>query len=505
MGEIFLGHDTVLDRRVVIKYLLDVAYADDDRVAMFLDEARAVARCDHANVVKIFDIGVDRERYFMALEHLEGWDLAEVAKRAAALRRFVPIAVVVRLMMDAALGLHAAHEARAADGRPMELVHRDVTPRNLFVVREGVLKLLDFGIAKSNLQRAETEVGMVKGTLAYMSPEQCTSRPIDRRSDVFALGVILHELISGDRLFKRRDAEGMMVAIVADPIPPPHREGGVSAGLAAVVSRTLERLPEMRFPTSLAFADALERAAGGEGAATRDAVADYLRGIFLDATDIETPEAVAPHPATRAHAISDALLAKLPPPGQTAPTIELGASPPVKPARPSKPPRSWALAPISFVATIVLALAAVVYVRGGEREKPVVAALPAAPEPPPSAPPVSPPPVREEQPKVAEAPVAPVRNSGRHELAKKTKVAVAPQTGPATLTIQSDPWANVYIDGALIGPSPLIEHQLTAGRVRVRLSNPDLALERSMTIEVKPGKVTRMRFDLRKGTAHVLP
>ena len=503
MGEIFLGHDTVLDRRVVIKYLLDVAYADGDRVAMFLDEARAVARCDHANVVKIFDIGVDRERYFMALEHLEGWDLAEVAKRAAALRRFLPIPVVVRLMMDAALGLHAAHEARAADGRPMELVHRDVTPRNLFVVREGVLKLLDFGIAKSNLQRAETEVGMVKGTLAYMSPEQCTSRPIDRRSDVFALGVILHELLSGERLFKRKNAEAMMVAIVSDPIPPPHREGGVSDALAAVVSRTLERAPDLRFPTSLAFAEALERAGGGEGAATREAVAGYLRGIFLDATDVETPETVAPHPATRAHAISDALLAKLPPPGQTAPTIELGSVPPAKKPRRVTRPRSWTLGVASFAATIVLALSVAWYIRAGEREKVVDARPPVGVLPPPSDP--STPPVLEERPKVAEAPSPMPRNSGRHEIAKKTRVAVAPQTGPATLTIQSEPWANVYIDGALIGPSPLVEHPLPAGRVRVRLSNPELALERSTTIEVKPGKVTRMRFDLRKGTAHVLP
>ncbi|MEZ0312584.1 MAG: serine/threonine-protein kinase [Myxococcota bacterium] len=504
MGEIFLGHDTVLDRRVVIKYLLDVAYADDDRVAMFLDEARAVARCDHTNVVKIFDIGVDRERYFMALEHLEGWDLAEVSKRATGLRRLVPVPIVVRLMMDAALGLHAAHEARAADGRPLELVHRDVTPRNLFVVRDGVLKLLDFGIAKSNLQRAATEVGMVKGTLAYMSPEQCTSRPMDRRSDVFALGVILHELLAGERLFRRKDAEGMMLAIVGEPIPPPHRPGGVAGSVVAVASRSLERSPEMRFPTALAFAEALERAAGGEGPASREAVSDYLRGIFLDATDVETPESLAPHPATRAHAISDELLAKLPQPGQTAPTLELGASPvrAVVPPRPRK--RAWWLAFAGFAATIGIALGIgwlVHHDRPGAME--VQATAPAPPAPPALAP--APSPALHEEPIFAETPNPPVRQSGRHEARPKTKAASVAQNGPATLTVQSEPWANVYIDGVLVGPSPLIEHALNAGRVRIRLVNPDLALERSTTVDVKPGKVTRMRFDLRKGVTHVLP
>lgn len=503
-AEIFLAHDSALDRRVVIKYLLEVGHAETDRLSMFLEEARAVARCEHPNIVKIFDIGVDRDRYFMALEHLEGWELSQVWKRANALGSPVPVPVAVRLMLDAAQGLHAAHEARSADGRPLALVHRDVSPRNLFVVRDGVLKLLDFGIAKTTVGRNATQVGTVKGTLAYMSPEQCRSEPLDRRSDVFALGVILHELLSGQRLFKRGTPFATMAAIANEPVVPPIREGGLSEKLVAVTARALSRNADMRFPSAAAFAEALANAARGDDTpANRDDVERYLRSTLLDATDVELVPPVAPKPATRETAWADEAIVTSASQSATSPTVDLGKEAAVRAPLVITEGTSMPKAVAAAVVVVLIAGGAALWrSRHADVQEPVVtvAATP-APTPSEPAPAPAPPAVREVVPET------PPTTS--HKPAKaRVRESVRPHqeaSGPGTLTLQSEPWANVYVDGVLIGSSPIVEHELAAKRTRVKLVNPELGLQKETVVEVKPGQALRMRFDLRGGTARVLP
>lgn len=554
-AEIFLAHDSALDRRVVIKYLLEVGQAETDRLSMFLEEARAVARCEHPNIVKIFDIGVDRERYFMALEHLEGWELSQVWKRANALGAPVPVPIAVRLMMDAAQGLHAAHEARSADGRPLALVHRDVSPRNLFVVRDGVLKLLDFGIAKTTAGRNATQVGTVKGTLAYMSPEQCRSEPLDRRSDVFSLGVILHELLSGQRLFKRGTPFATMAAIANEPVVPPIREGGLPERLVAVTSRALSRSADMRFPTAAAFSEALAAATRGDDApANRDDVERYLRATLLDATDIGLVPPVAPKPATRETAWADEAIVTSASQSTTSPTVDLGMEQEV-PARAQAVAAERRRVPIAAVVALVAVVAALgIMVARSRQERsqvdvaaieatpsgtkveaapgdakaeaassgataeaarsgtaveaapsgtaaqatPTGAAAERAPAPTPSA-------VREPMSEPTQARTTKTSTKPTKPRVRETVRPAAESTGPATLTLQSEPWANVYVDGVLIGSSPIVEHELPAKRTHVKLVNPDAGLQKETVVDLKPGQALRMRFDLRGGAARVLP
>jgi serine/threonine protein kinase len=194
---------------------------DRDFVAMFLDEARLAATLQHPNIAHVYDIGLDGGSYFFTMELLQGADLARLL-RAAALDR-VPLSLehALTIVAGAAAGLHYAHERRDVDGRPLGIVHRDVTPQNIFVTRDGGVKLIDFGIAKAARRSTETREGALKGKVRYMSPEQCKSEELDRRSDVFSLSVVLWELTTGRQLYTGAKEYDLMRAIVDSDAPRP--------------------------------------------------------------------------------------------------------------------------------------------------------------------------------------------------------------------------------------------------------------------------------------------
>jgi hypothetical protein len=259
MANIVLARDSVLGRKVVLKEIRPELAGDAELSKMFLDEARLIASLNHPNIVRIYDVGRRHGLPFMALEWLEGWDLRTIEDELTARKRFLDLKVALRLMADAARGLHAAHTARNDDGQPLRLVHRDVSPHNLFVTTEGSLKLLDFGIAKSSVQSKVTAANMIKGKFAYMSPEQLDGFPIDARTDIFALGINLHELLSGKSLFGRHNPVDARDAIVAGRIHPPVRPSeSLPPDVVAVAMHALERDPSMRFQTACEMADAVD-------------------------------------------------------------------------------------------------------------------------------------------------------------------------------------------------------------------------------------------------------
>jgi serine/threonine-protein kinase len=215
-------------------------------VEMFLDEARITARLNHPNICSVFDFGEARETYYIAMEFLQGEPLRSVVRRNNA-DSLLPVELAVRIVADAARGLHAAHELTDDEGEPLGLVHRDVSPQNIFVLYDGMAKVVDFGIAKARDKLSQTHTGEFKGKLAYMAPEQLDASTVDRRTDVFALGVVLWEMTTGSRLFKRDTEARTMSAVLRDPVPRPSdlREA-FPPMLEGIVMRALERDPEKR-------------------------------------------------------------------------------------------------------------------------------------------------------------------------------------------------------------------------------------------------------------------
>lgn len=242
------------EKYVVVKCLHDHLAEDEDFVSMFLDEARLGAQLDHSNIVQTLGLGEHDARYYMVMEYISGLSLALVGRRAHERVRGgkLPVAVVLNVAAQACAGLHYAHE------RALNLVHRDVSPQNLVITFEGIVKVVDFGIAKAEYRETRTRSGTVKGKFAYMSPEQCQAKDVDRRTDVFALGTIVWELLTGRRLFKRDSTYETYQAVVECRVPPPSSiNHELDPAIDRLVMAALAKDPAQRYPTAEAFGEAL--------------------------------------------------------------------------------------------------------------------------------------------------------------------------------------------------------------------------------------------------------
>src|SRR3990167_7608400 len=202
MGEVFLARGPQLKRPVVIKRILASMLSEPDMLRAFLDETRIAARLRHPNIVRIDELGEVEGEWFVRMEYVEGASLSEVLKRAARQGEHLPVEAVLSIGAGLASALDYAHHATDAEGRALQIVHRDVTPQNVLLARNGEVKLIDFGVARAEQRFLRTMPGLVKGKLPYMSPEQADGRRLDARSDIFALGVCLWEALTGHRLFR---------------------------------------------------------------------------------------------------------------------------------------------------------------------------------------------------------------------------------------------------------------------------------------------------------------
>jgi serine/threonine-protein kinase len=274
------------DRVLAMKVLLPHLAADEKFVAMFLDEARIASQIQHANVVQVFDLGEHEETPFLVMERLRGRSLRAVMQRGVP-----PLRIAVAIAAAAARGLHAAHEAADSNGRPLRVVHRDVSPTNIHVGSDGHVKVVDFGIAAARGRMTETATGEVKGKLRYLAPEQITrSRAIDRRIDVWALGVTTWELFAGRPLFAAGDEGSTMWNVLNQDVPdlasvnpelPPE--------LCRVVAECLSREPSQRPATAREIAD---RLAAAVAPASIEEVADYCRALDDEPAVDRAPTAV---------------------------------------------------------------------------------------------------------------------------------------------------------------------------------------------------------------------
>jgi serine/threonine-protein kinase len=251
MGEVFLARFTGLvglNRLVILKRLLPQLAAQDEFVEQFLDEARVTASLNHPNVVTVYEVGAWKGDYYIALEFINGADITKLLKRAAEKKVPVPFSVTAKIIRDAAEGLAYAHAATDSEGQLLNVIHRDISPQNIMVTEQGRVKVVDFGIAKSEARMTRTETGVMKGKLQYMAPEQIRAENLDSRSDQFGLGVVFWELLAGRRLFKAVSELEVMKAILTGKVLPPSRYSPhIPATLDRIVMRMLGKESTDRF------------------------------------------------------------------------------------------------------------------------------------------------------------------------------------------------------------------------------------------------------------------
>jgi eukaryotic-like serine/threonine-protein kinase len=290
MAEIWLATQKgVADftRFVVLKKILSHLAEQETFVKMFLDEARTCAQLTHPNIVQIYDLGREANAYFIAMEYIAGENLAAIAWRGV--KKQIPLVApyTAKMVADAAKALHYAHQLRGANGQPLQIVHRDVSPQNILVTYEGEVKVVDFGIAKAASKSEHTKTGMLKGKFSYMSPEQCLGEPLDARADIFALGIVLYELVTGKRLFKHESELMILEMIVKRPIVRPAEAAeGVPPKLDAIIMQALEKAPEARFQTAQEMQIALEEYLRDDPiSANSTEISAYMRALFHDKID----------------------------------------------------------------------------------------------------------------------------------------------------------------------------------------------------------------------------
>ncbi|MBA3463285.1 MAG: serine/threonine protein kinase, partial [Deltaproteobacteria bacterium] len=285
MADVLLGRTVGIEgfeRHVVIKRIHAEQARDNRYVTMFLDEARLAATLHHANIVQVNDIGQENGEYFFAMEYVLGEDVRKILGRAAQIGSRVPLEHVMTIVIGAAAGLHHAHEQIRADGTSLGIVHRDVSPANILVGLDGAVKVVDFGIAKASHQSARTQSGVLKGKVAYMSPEQCNNDLVDRRSDVYSLGIVLYELLTTQPLFQCDNDFLTMSAIVHQDVKPPSTiEPSIPPELDAIVVKALARRMRDRYATTDELRRALEDYTSAAGVRTSTtALADYMKTTF---------------------------------------------------------------------------------------------------------------------------------------------------------------------------------------------------------------------------------
>jgi serine/threonine-protein kinase len=518
MAEVFVAKlvgASGFTKRYAIKRLLPELSADPELVQMLLDEARIASSLSHPNICQIFELGESDGRHFIAMEYLEGQTLAQLMRTARAERQPLPFEVSAHIVARAAEGLAYAHERRGDDGAPMGIVHRDVSPDNVMLTRDGQVKLLDFGIARATHRSRRTRTGLIRGKVAYMAPEHIRGEALDGRADVFALGVVLWELLAGRDLFRSQDDVQAMYAVLNGAAPARPPDARAPAPLWEIAERALERDPARRTPSARQLAADLDAALSRLGARV-----DPSRLVAL--AQAPAPELPAAPEQPRHPAAATPLG---PRPAEPVTQREVEAERKRTRAVDAEPVRRSGRVTVIAVAAVVVvvgALAAAARWLPHEAAPPapevaVVPATPVSPQPvvvpePPAAPAVEPeaPPAHEPAPPAAEPEAPPAHAPARPAPAAHTKrgparsaharapIAPAAAAEPAVggsgrLALDTHPWTHVYLDGRLLGDTPLNEVVVPAGHLKLRAVNPELKLDKTIEVDVAPDQTARVR------------
>jgi serine/threonine-protein kinase len=518
---------------VVVKRMHQQHADDASTVRMFLDEARLALCLSHPNIVRTDRLGTFDGRYGIVMEFLEGQPFHQLLKRAYETEATLSLEVAAQIAIAALDGLHYAHELKDAEGRPLGIVHRDVSPQNLFITYDGAVKLLDFGIAKNALQDGRTRTGLLKGKVSYMAPEQARGDELDRRADIWSLGVVLWEAVTGSRLFKgSNEAATLHMTLTDDVSAPSLRRPDLPPDLEAILMRALKRDPAERYATAAEMRDDLEtwlsnrellpsasvsqlmqRLFGremrehraqiqgllhtssepsGESGMTLVAPQQGIAGTFsgLRATQVSSVTDLMQE-LTRQRRVTTRLLSSLLALLGLALLVGLyllfqrpAPVPPggvVAAASPAGAPASPAVA----AAALPSPNAAVLVVESGGK-------VPHAPTPAAPLTPRTPAPTRAAKASsrlanasalVADAPPAPIGSA-----------PATIETG--VLNLDTTPWSIVSVGGRVLGQTPIVGVALPVGTHTLTLSNPEQGLKTAYQVTINAGRVTSRRIGL---------
>jgi eukaryotic-like serine/threonine-protein kinase len=462
MAEVFKAKTVGVEgfeKVVAIKRILPAVAADQEFIGMFVDEAKITAALSHANLAQTFDLGRVDDTYYIAMEYVPGKDLRAIFERLKRRGEKLPLRLAAHAMACVCDGLDYAHNKRDAKGDDLHIVHRDVSPQNVIVGFEGEVKLIDFGIAKAANKMTRTQTGILKGKFGYMSPEQVRGMPLDRRSDIFAAGVVLHELCTGERLFVGASDFNVLEKVEQAKVTRPSQlEPSIPARLERTILRALTREPGDRYQQAGELAADLrtflaEHVSEGH---PRDELARFMRATFPDESARE-PATLGETKASQTHSAAA---------GATAGPVDDSAE-----TDPRRPPRGTAaLVAIRTGLAIGLVLALWAAVAAAHAKRPgTAAAAPASLA-------------------AANEPAGPAATQDQGP------AAAAPALG--FISLSSRPPAKVVIDGIDTGRNtPLPSLPLKAGKHRILL----LAGPRSkeLRVEIEAGRTLSEIVDLR--------
>ncbi|MBK7861971.1 MAG: serine/threonine protein kinase [Archangiaceae bacterium] len=549
MAEIWLAKQAGprgFEKVIVIKRIVDSLSADPEFVEMFLDEARIAAQLNHPNIVQIYDLGEHAGAYYIAMEYLPGENLSAIARAAMKAGMSLPISHAVKIISGAAEGLGHAHSRHGVKGEHLNVVHRDVSPQNIIITYDGLVKLVDFGIAKAANRGSQTMGGQIKGKVAYMAPEQATGQGIDHRADLFSLAIVLYELVTKSRLFHREDQFQALSAVTSDePVQPADvRNPDVPRELSEILSIALQKNPDDRYQDAAAFHHALENWLKTQpNSPSSSDIGQFMHRLFEARIN------------ARAKLIESASTGELTPssgdvlkndtdhsmPGRTGNRTAMRAS-----AQRSR--AALVLIPSALALVLSGVLLARMLIRRDDTlpPQPLAVAQPPAPvanvgtlvidtEPPGAD-------VTVDGNPVGKSPVVlPDQKLGKHEISAalegrrtmstaltlaepgaKAKVllplpaelsdrAPPPQQQQAQqvkrppppppvqlgkLSLQTQPWTTVTCNGKVLGDTPLIDVQLPAGKQLLKLVNEEKNISTSIEVEIKAGQTTKKQLKL---------
>jgi serine/threonine-protein kinase len=556
MAEVYLAKSAGpmgFEKTLVLKRILPHLAEDEQFVEMFLGEAKLAAQLEHPNIVQIFDFGEAEGTYYLAMEYIDGPNLRILSKRARAAGVALPPAACAKIIASACEGLAFAHDfTDRTTGEPLELIHRDISPDNILLSRQGAVKVVDFGIAKAANQSHKTQSGVIKGKIAYMPPEQLQARPLDRRVDVYALGVVLYELLTGHKPFDATTDVSMMQAILFEPfVPAVSRRPELPRPLVDILDKALSKVREHRYPDCRAFQTDLERfilsagepvgayqlsrlmaqmsgEAGGQGATSPPGSGPKSRPG--SGPRQASPEPTAAAPARSSGGSNATRVAEgegeQNPPLTEGPTLVSSSMPAAAPAR-----RTGLVVGLSGLALLAVG-AGVVLLRGNTAvpppapivitsrpvEKPVApppAVAAASPQgesretPPPPAvgtetpvaakppepvqPALTPPPPKPTPSRSTPDPVKPSRSTRASSGSASVRRAAVEK---AQLQFRIRPFATVMLDGKQLGQTPLDAVEAEVGSHSVRLINKELGKDITRTFEVKAGQLNVFKHNL---------
>jgi eukaryotic-like serine/threonine-protein kinase len=290
MGEIYLAKQYGIEgfnKLVAIKTLQPHLSDDQEFVTMFLDEARLAARLTHGNIAEIYDLVFDEGDYYIVMEYVQGEDLETILDACKKKNQDLPNQLAVRIIERICEGLGYAHTKTDVDGNPLEVVHRDISPQNIMVTFSGAVKIIDFGIAKSITHRQRTRTNVIKGKHSYMSPEQCRGLDIDARSDIFSLGIVFWELITGERLYNYsteiRTQKEIAQGVVTHPSSVNEK---ITEPLEEIVLKALRKSPQLRYQTAYELQNELEAYLEQRGLhCSTPHLATFMEDLFQDRPD----------------------------------------------------------------------------------------------------------------------------------------------------------------------------------------------------------------------------